>query len=88
MEFSEYAKLVRRAATQRGIRLPMMKLNNAIAHACFDRNYSAVVAADRQGKGQSIPDSPPFLAAAAEFFRIDANALAKAFEDADSFGNH
>lgn len=87
MEFSEYAALVRRAATQLGIRLPMMKMNEAIARACFNRPYSSVVAADRQGKVQPIPDSPPFLAAVANSYRIDADIFAKAFEDVDSFGN-
>lgn len=79
MEFREFTRAIRSAAAGMGIRVPMMKMNDAIGLACFNKRYSALVAADRAGKLGKIVLPPPYLDAAAQKYRIDPGLFARAF---------
>jgi hypothetical protein len=78
--FSEFVRKAQQRAVLNGIQLPMGKMFDAIAIACYGKAYSAVIAAESAGK---LP-KPPFPASnipkAAAQFRIDEDALRHAIE--------
>lgn len=79
MLFRDYAKAVRREAQMLGIRVPMSKLNDAIALAVCQRRYSAVVAGEKAGLLPKIIVPPPYIDAACTRYRIDPARFRLAF---------
>ena len=82
MSFSDFAKRVRAAASERGVSLAMAKLNDAIALACYGKKYPAAVAAEKSDRLPPLPNPPPYIAQVAQHYRMDAHAFGLALHEA------
>lgn len=75
MSFHEFVRRSQALALMAGIRLPMTKMFNAIALACFDRPYSAVIAAEKAGKLKKKPLPALYAEQAARKLGIEPDVL-------------
>ncbi|WP_395793922.1 hypothetical protein [Aquimonas sp.] len=82
--FKTFIRQAQRRATAAGVRLPMQKLREALALACYDRGYSACLAAIAAGAALGPPLPPRYVGKAAERFDVDPNELNRALCDGEA----
>ncbi len=73
--FKTFIRAAQQRAMLAGIRLPMQKLREALAMACYGRGYSATLAAIAAGKEVGPPLPARFIDLAAQRYSVDPDAM-------------